>query len=81
MSETKAVPLSETLLALKHHIIDDVKVSEDEEGLHVEISSRQPSELEPENICAITYSYISFLIPARGLERGCVDSYGSDWRS
>ena len=58
-----AVPLSERWLSLKGHTIDDVKVREDDKGLHVRISSHYPSELEPENDMAITYSNSSFLIP------------------
>lgn len=63
MSEQNSIPLSESLLNLKGHTIDEVKVTETKDGLHVIIDSTKPSEVEPENMMAITYSHMSFLIP------------------
>ena len=59
----KAVPLSECLLGLKGYTIDDILVTETPAGLHVRIVSSKPGELEPENVCAITYRNTSFIIP------------------
>ena len=56
-------PLRELWLSKKGHIIDDIKITEDDEGLHVRMSSHKPSELEPDNELAYTYSNWSFLIP------------------
>ena len=65
MSEDQAydTPLRELWLAKKGYVIDDVKVTEDDAGLHIRMNSHKPSEMEPENELAYTYSNWSFLIP------------------
>ncbi len=57
------VPLAESLLHLKGHLIDDIQVTEDKDGLHVLLNSTKLGELEPENDMAISYGHMSFFIP------------------
>ena len=61
----KEVSLSMRLRSLIGHHIDDVRVTEEENGLKVRINSHCHSDLEPENDLAITFSSSYFFIPKK----------------